>query len=654
MSASQGTVINATSTILVRPPTEYSLVAKTQPFSDLAFFTTRPFCTDGILDMWVQGTMLQKSSVRLESSLERIRSTSVPLAVASPEDAKNSNVLGGVYRLQGPDSMDWYRVSINTRMIGIGGSGVAVPRTWDTIVFSDVSGQGFTAYISEARILPNQQNITDSLSACVGTMCNEMLSTGFSESVLAPLIGFDPVVEQGATAASVDMNVRMIGSIIPGRTHQDIANMCGQMLGLGTQNSSASDVFARSFAVQEGRSMLPPGAVGHCVISPDDVVAASIDPNATVQWPLITLVAGSFSDLGAVRAIATPQVEYLERDYTAKANRDMFMFDTSVDLEATEGSIRDDRSPVGESPIANASSASLPEGLLASAQDYTSCPGLPWGLSRINQRSLPLNDIYDPGLNGKNVHIYMLDTGVNQHSDFVGRMQPGVDCLSITCSVGSATDGNGHGTHTAGTALGHCYGVAKQSLLHPVKVLDSNGSGAYSAIIAGIRWAIQDVQKNKWRGVINLSLGGPKSSTLNTAVQQAYNAGLVVAVAAGNDYAADACSYSPSSSQYAITTAATTISDVAASYSNVGNCVDIWAPGTRVASADYQNYYGYKFMSGTSMASPHVAGTSALYLQMYPTATPAQVAQGLSKAAVDITLYPGTTTKFLQAKKSFF
>lgn len=187
-----------------------------------------------------------------------------------------------------------------------------------------------------------------------------------------------------------------------------------------------------------------------------------------------------------------------------------------------------------------------------------------------------------------------------------------------------------------------------------MKVLADNGSGSYSGIINGIKWAVDNAYANGVRGVINMSLGGGSSPALNTAVNEAVARGLVVAVAAGNENAANACTKSPASASEAITTASTTKQDSASSFSNVGSCVDIWAPGTGIASVDYRSQTGYRFLDGTSMATPHVSGSAAIYLEKYPSATPAQVLQGLLRASVQRNLYPGTTTALLQAYNSVF
>ena len=195
---------------------------------------------------------------------------------------------------------------------------------------------------------------------------------------------------------------------------------------------------------------------------------------------------------------------------------------------------------------------------------------------------MPLDGRFDPGLTGTGVHVYLLDTGLRtSHSAFSGRVGTGADCTQGWCQTGgSVWDDNGHGTHTSGLAVGSCFGVAQQATLHPVKVLANDGSGAYSNIISGLRWVKEDVNANGgWPAVVSLSLGGDRSKSMDDAVYEVFNAGVPVVVAAGNDYGADACTESPAAAGAAITVAATTRMDSAAPFSNIGSCVDIWAPG---------------------------------------------------------------------------
>ena len=246
--------------------------------------------------------------------------------------------------------------------------------------------------------------------------------------------------------------------------------------------------------------------------------------------------------------------------------------------------------------------------------------GATWGLDRIDQHVLPYDQTYTYANGGEGVSVYILDTGIRPtHSEFAGRAS-GV-YTSISDGRGT-TDCNGHGTHVAGTIGGVKYGVAKGVRLYAVRVLDCSGSGTYSGIIAGIDW----VTKNRvLPAVANMSLGGGFSSTVNSAVQSSIKAGVVYAVAAGNS-SADACSYSPSSTPEAITVGASGNTDGVQSFSNVGSCVDLFAPGQAIRSAYFVDDTSSISMAGTSMASPHVAGVAALYLSANPTATPAQVA----------------------------
>jgi serine protease len=250
--------------------------------------------------------------------------------------------------------------------------------------------------------------------------------------------------------------------------------------------------------------------------------------------------------------------------------------------------------------------------------------GATWGLDRVDQRNLPLNGTYVYNRTASGVHAYIIDTGVlGTHSQFSGRMSNGYTAIN---DGRGTTDCNGHGTHVAGTVGGSTYGVAKGVTIHPVRVLGCNGSGTNSGVIAGMDWVAQ----NRVRpAVANMSLGGGFSQATNDAVQRMVNAGVTVVVAAGNDNA-NACNYSPASAGSAVTVGSTTSSDARSSFSNFGSCLDIFAPGSSITSAWYTSTTATNTISGTSMASPHVAGAAALYLATNTGASPATVVSALN------------------------
>ncbi|KAI9207438.1 peptidase S8/S53 domain-containing protein [Polychytrium aggregatum] len=259
----------------------------------------------------------------------------------------------------------------------------------------------------------------------------------------------------------------------------------------------------------------------------------------------------------------------------------------------------------------------------------------PWGLARISHRSLPRQPyeyIYAPEA-GEGVTAYVVDTGVNiHHKDFEGRAEWGATIPEGDPDV----DGNGHGTHVAGTIAGKTYGVAKKAKVKAIKVLRSNGSGSLSDVISGIDWVVTDHEerksrdKGKTKSVANMSLGGGRSRALDRAVDVAVKAGVNFAVAAGND-GLDACDYSPAASQLAVTVGASNSRDEAAWFSNHGDCVDIFAPGQEIESAWIGSNVATNIISGTSMASPHIAGVLALLISQpeFEDYTPKQLKDAL-------------------------
>ncbi|MEU6213314.1 S8 family peptidase [Streptomyces sp. NPDC047023] len=261
-----------------------------------------------------------------------------------------------------------------------------------------------------------------------------------------------------------------------------------------------------------------------------------------------------------------------------------------------------------------------------------------WGLDRIDQRALPLNQSYTyPDKAGEGVTAYIIDTGVRiTHQDFGGRASYGFDAID---NDNTAQDGHGHGTHVAGTVAGNAYGVAKKARIVGVRVLDNNGSGTTAQVVAGIDWVTRNAVKP---AVANMSLGGSADSALDTAVRNSIASGITYGLAAGNE-STNASTKSPARVAEGITVGATTNTDAKASYSNYGTVLDIFAPGSSITSAWATGDTATNTISGTSMATPHVVGAAALYLSQNTSSTPAQVRDALVAAATpNVVTSPGS------------
>ncbi len=257
--------------------------------------------------------------------------------------------------------------------------------------------------------------------------------------------------------------------------------------------------------------------------------------------------------------------------------------------------------------------------------EETTQTGASWGIDRVDQRALPLSGSYTYTSTGTGVTVYIVDTGINiSHEEFGGRASEGVDEYDRR-----GGDCNGHGTHVASIAGGAVYGMAKAVKLVSVRVLGCGGTGSTSGVVAGVDWITRTHPANS---VANMSLGGGVSAALDAAVQASIESGVTYVFAAGNDNR-NSCNYSPPRIPAGITVGATYPTDQKTSYSNFGECLDIWAPGSNIAGAWIGSNTATKTISGTSMAAPFVAGAAALYIARNPGAKPQQVRDALVNGA---------------------
>ncbi|WP_422742474.1 S8 family peptidase [Micromonospora sp. WMMD754] len=273
----------------------------------------------------------------------------------------------------------------------------------------------------------------------------------------------------------------------------------------------------------------------------------------------------------------------------------------------------------------------------------------PWNLDRIDQRpATPLDTRYEYTSAGEGVTAYIIDTGIlKTHVEFEGRAVDGFDAVDGSLP---ADDCEGHGTHVAGTVGGKTYGVAKKVRLVSVRVLDCRGRATVDQVVAGIDWVTADHRAGA-PAVANMSLGGARSDAQNDAVTRSIADGVSYAIAAGNS-GTDACQVSPASTPEAITVGATWQNDSRTWFSNIGPCLDIFAPGVAVKSAYAGGDTWTRILVGTSQAAPHVAGTAARVLSAHPTWTPAQVHSYLTTNATAGTITdpgPGSPNRVLHA-----
>ncbi|MFG2236265.1 S8 family peptidase [Streptomyces sp. NPDC048723] len=255
----------------------------------------------------------------------------------------------------------------------------------------------------------------------------------------------------------------------------------------------------------------------------------------------------------------------------------------------------------------------------------TKSPSNSWGLDRIDQRFLPLNNDFSANRSGQGVTAYIVDTGIDfRHPEFDGRAVRGFDAIG---DGRNGADCNGHGTHVAGTVGGETFGVARKVNLVSVRVLGCDNRGSWAGIIAGFDWVANNIRQP---AVLNASLGGGRLEAVNTAVTAVSDRGVLPVIAAGNDNI-DACRVSPASAARVVTVGATNRFDEETDFSNWGTCLDLYAPGKDIISARLGG--GSVALNGTSMAAPHVAGVAALYKSEHPNALPAEVSDFLDEVS---------------------
>ena len=306
---------------------------------------------------------------------------------------------------------------------------------------------------------------------------------------------------------------------------------------------------------------------------------------------------------------------------------------------------------------------SFMEEALGELQDTSS---IEWNIDRIDQRKNKLDHSYNPKGNGHGVDVYILDTGIRYtHSDFKGRAKySGYDAIDQLVKSGKKMKGldcNGHGTHCAGTIGGRQYGVAKQATLYSARVLDCSGTGAVQGILDTMEFIIKKRkdEKHQTKAVFSMSLGVSKITTFNEGVNNAVKNGVVVVAASGNQ-GGNSCNYSPGSAALSLAVAATGSDDASTSFSNIGLCTDIFAPGSNIKSAGHDCDTCTAVKTGTSMACPHVAGYVAIILSLDSSLTPQQVKEKLikdsTKGTVDFSLMANdlkttTANRFLYVGK---
>ncbi|EFJ45601.1 hypothetical protein VOLCADRAFT_94094 [Volvox carteri f. nagariensis] len=632
-SASLGCVdCNFTDVIRRRAADNASIYAEIAPWAALVFETDGAFSGSSVLDMWVKGAGVARVALYLKDTRQRRLSGEVQYSRLDSTIADQQGVV-----VLGSDDEGWIRFQISLAQLatipGTTITQIADISGWNRIVVRDVSGIGFKLQLSSVRL------VSLGLSASEWNGVDlAPLQLGMPTPAKLPVLNIETTQNDQAAPVQQKYIMKLKSTANLGT----LKSICQELAGAMPQGGSRFRGACDSFTL---------GAVFD-LSSPDA---------APLPWSFQSFTVNSQVDLERMRSTLGASLEYMEVDLQA-----------SLGVVTTHSNTANGTSsnPRG-GPNASASPKPVPREDCVCAevykpvcgsdgQDYSSachawCAGLnswaagtcngtgvddasnggfrsaetsesnprSWGLDRIDQLNLPLDNGYRPGrLDGSGTHVFILDTGVRtSHVAFYGRVGEG------TSFVGNSyQDDNGHGTHVAGTALGAVYGVARNAILHPVKVLDSSGSGSYSNIIAGLGWVKDYVGRNGIRqAVVGMSLNGPRAASLNDAVADLTNvsgcmavpnaSGLLDAVGSRDARLPFLCHVSPASAPSAIAVGATNKDDSLASFSNVGSCVFTFAPGSYIVSASYSGDNTEATMSGTSMAAPHAVGVAAMVLQ---------------------------------------
>lgn len=614
--------------------TRTALLANVGSGGSLTFETSEPIPAEGTVSLVFSGTALTRAAleVSLEDGVaaaeEALPSLSPASLLSSPSPSgaatlsENAVLLSevatsGAGLLFGPDGDGFWRVEVNLTALAGGDASASV----SGVLLSDVSGSGFGVGVVSLRVLEDgfgaeegdESDVDEGdgveAEAVAGAPASESTVTETASAanetaeapsnaipVYGPYSQFSVLDTSGYTSSysfivafRSNMTIGTLQDVVVGR-----ANNTDESIALTINTANVSTTISVSWT-GIATWTVPRYAVGS---------NGNTDLTAPLSWRFATVVPIDENALDLLRNTLGDYIEYFERDSVIGVSDEAWMRSSGPALPSR----RSLRVAYNEDPV-------------------------PWGIDRVDQTSLPLNGVFSPSGYGGGVHVYVLDSGLYaSHIDFVGRVGEGY----AVDGSGDTADNNGHGTHVAGTAVGAVHGIARQATVHPVRVVNAFGKGTASQLVAGYGWVQQHVATNGWAAVASTSITGTSSTSVNDAISSLVAANVPVIAASGNGYGADACSTSPGGASAAITVSGTTPTDDLGSFSNVGSCVDILAPGQDIVSAGITSTTSEATMTGTSQATPHVTGAVAVLLGLDPTLTAAEVSAKIVGSAADI------------------